>query len=190
MIVDPSVSRLKFDRDVSEATTQRDYFMRRGAWIVTAEFPEVFVVLGTPKSKPHYVPYGVLFDFTDYDARPLSVRLVDPFTKRRLKKSEIGYTFLRANPLPVGMPVGMPTGFTEILQAFVDDAPFLCLPGIRDYHASSAHSGDSWWLHRRTGEGKLFTLLDKLCMYGAEPITGIQVSQQIVLGNFVGQPPQ
>lgn len=186
MVVDPAVSRRKFDRDVAEVLERRDYFMQRGAWIVSTDFPEVFVVLGTPKTKPHFVPYAVLFDFTDYDVQPLSVRLVNPFTKQRLKSTEIAYPFYRANPPPPGFPPGTQAGAQPMLQVFSDDAPFLCLPGIRDYHASSAHTGDSWWLHRRTGAGKLFNLLDNLCKYGTEPISSIQATTQIVLGQFVG----
>ncbi|MEQ1515133.1 MAG: putative metal-binding protein [Usitatibacteraceae bacterium] len=186
MLADPAVSRLKFEREVGEVLAQRDFFMKRGAWIVSADFPEVFVILGTPNTQPSYIPYAALFDFTDYDAHPLSVRLVNPFTKQRLKASEMRYSLLRTAP---GLPAGLPGGTQSIVQHFRDDAPFLCLPGVRDYHECVAHTGDSWWLHRTTGEGKFFHLLDLLCKYGTEPIVGIQI--QMGLGQFLtGGAPQ
>ena len=53
--------------------------------------------------------------------------------------------------------------------------PFICIPGIREYHNHPAHTGDSWLLHRRDGEGTLGFIVDKLYEYGISGIACYQV---------------
>jgi hypothetical protein len=65
-----------------------------------------------------------------------------------------------------------------------DDPPFLCLPGIREYHDNPAHSGDSWLLHRASGEGSLAFILDKICSYGVNPIEQYRIELQTVVRGF------
>ena len=50
--------------------------------------------------------------------------------------------------------------------------PFLCLVGVREYHDHPAHTGDAWWLHRKTGAGSLSHLLNVFHSYAIAPITG------------------
>jgi hypothetical protein len=69
----------------------------------------------------------------------------------------------------------------QMIQGFPGTPGFLCMPGTREYHDNPAHSGDSWMLHRRTGEGRLYNLLDKVSRYGTEPIIGLHVEPRIVL---------
>jgi Predicted metal binding domain len=53
---------------------------------------------------------------------------------------------------------------------------FLCLPGTRAYHEHPAHSGDPWELHRKTGEGRLFALLETVWRYGAAPMDQLKIN--------------
>ena len=69
-----------------------------------------------------------------------------------------------------------------------DELPFLCLPGVREYHVHPAHTGDDWLLHRDRGEGTLYFLLEKLARYGLEPIQQFQFGLQIV-GYLRGESP-
>ena len=146
----------------------------------------MLVVFATPRLKPPAVVFGALLDFTDYDLVPPSVRLVDPFTREPYQASELP-THLRrqvTTPAPAELVIpGLPPGATpmvvqesRIMQWHdEDDMPFLCLPGVREYHAHPAHSGDSWLLHQGGGEGSLHFLLEQLSRYGVEPITGYNV---------------
>lgn len=70
-----------------------------------------------------------------------------------------------------------------------EDIPFLCLPGVREYHDHPAHSGDPWELHRTTGAGSLARLVDVVRTYAVEPLGGwaVQLTPQISLG--YGEPP-
>lgn len=173
MFVDPAVSRAKLERELSEYLALSDFYRQRGIWLLEYKFPQVLFVLAAPNSKPFtLVPFGVLLDFSNYDAQPPSVKLVNPFTKVPLKRSEIHYHCPRQRPDGQNEP---------LLQAFEDERPFICLQGIREYHDNPAHTGDSWFLHRGSGVGKLAYLLDVLSRYGSEPVVGIGFQMQFAI---------
>lgn len=177
--VDPRVSRSKFDREVASYRAREEEHQRRGWWMLKAEFPEVFAVFATPQAKPPSVVFGAVLDFRNYDLWPPSVTLVEPFTRVPYKAKELPYKFLRRNRRIVeqqGEPG--PTEVEEVqtlMQAWgLDENPFLCLPGVREYHDNPGHSGDQWLMHRRRGEGTLFFIFDQLYRYGIAPIRGLQ----------------
>ena len=208
-MVDPVVSRAKFNREITAFRQQEREYAGRGWWLLRAEFPEVFVVLATNKTQPPAVVFGVLIDFTNYDLWPPSVTLVNPFTRVPYKAKELPNPLIRrvpvAHPAPTNAPTGdapptapgatattpgqpMATAGVAAPQApqFApqplmqwwgeEEVPFLCLPGVREYHENPAHTGDSWLLHRRTGAGTLYFILDQIDRYGVQPVRfGIQV---------------
>lgn len=190
MAVDPRVSRAKFERELEIYNrAYRETYARRGAWLLDAQFPDVFVVFGTRQHYPVIVPFGVVINFDDYNLRPPSVTLVHPISKVPLSAEELRYPMFRARPIAE-------TGEFEVIplaQAFPGGKPFVCLPGIREYHANPAHTGDSWFLYRGTEVGTLAFLVDKFLQYGAEPIRLLQIHAQIKLGGLhwgEGAPPQ
>ena len=74
----------------------------------------------------------------------------------------------------------------DIVQANgPDDRPFICLPGIREYHDNPAHSGDPWLMHRGSGEGSLAFILEKVWTYGVNPIENYQVQLQPMISMIV-----
>jgi hypothetical protein len=178
LLVDPAVSRAKFVREVGRFRDLADHHARNGCWLAKAEFPTAFVVFGTPKIKPPAVAFGAVFDFTNYDLWAPSVRLVDPFTQEPYKAKEVPTPLpRRVPPSPAQAAGGIEAAIQHILQAHgSDDIPFICLPGIREYHAHPAHSGDSWLLHRCGGEGTLHNLVTQLYRYGTEYIVGYRVA--------------
>lgn len=193
---DSSVSRKKFEREIAEYHALSDEYRRRGWFFVHAEYPRVLIVLATPKLRPPAVVMGVAFDYTNYDAAPPSVRIVDPFTGEPYKLKEL------PNPLNRGLPQqeiavpGLPPGAKmmvgaaqPLLQAYGEDVPFLCLAGVREYHEHPAHSGDVWELHRASGAGRLVQLLEIIHRYGVEPITGFQVQLVPQVSLNYGPPP-
>ncbi len=187
-LVDPAVSRAKFDRELAQYRALEDDYLRRGWWLLKAEFPEVFAVFASPQLKPPAVIFGVTLDFANYDLWPPSVRLVDPFTRVPYKAAEVPMPLLRRtiaeapealmSPGPAGGGRPQLVHDTPLLQAHrPDDVPFLCLPGVREYHDHPGHSGDPWLNHRTQGEGTLHFLLEKLYQYGVQPISsyGVQL---------------
>ncbi len=171
MIADPSVSRRKFEREVAAALAHKP-FLGQGIWILRAEYPVVFAAIITTQKMPllRGVLCGVHIDFTDYDVRPPSVKFVDPFTELPLNFAECWkfYRFTQRAPQP-GEPTGLPYfDATPMLQQFDMNKPFLCLQGIREYHEASAHTGDSWFLHRR--KNMLIHILTILQKYGSNSV--------------------
>jgi hypothetical protein len=181
--VDPQISRTKFDAEIEEFLQLREEYERRGWFLIEQSFPKVFVILAAPKLEPAALVYGVLFDYTNYDARPPSVTFVKPFGREPCKYKDIPPS-LRLNKM-VGGQVALPGMPGQIqfgapqpfLQAFdEEDPPFLCLAGVLEYHNHPAHCGDSWELHRTSGAGRLVRLLEVISRFGVEPIRGYGVN--------------
>lgn len=183
LLVDPAISRIKFERELAEYGLLQREHMRRGWWVLEAEYPKVFIVYASPRLKPPAVIFGASLDFTNYDLWPPSVTLVDPFTREPYRAKGLPTTLLRQRKVSAAPLEGLAeVQGQEILELgrllqwhSEDDIPFLCVPGVREYHHHPAHTGDSWLLHRRTGTGTLFFLLDVLYKYGVQPIDGYNV---------------
>jgi hypothetical protein len=197
ILVDPAVSRAKFDREVDRYRDVAVDCRRRGWWLLDATFPNVLVSFVAPQLRPRPVVFSVRINFENYDLWAPSVRLVDPFTGTLLRAREIPQAlhFYRSIPTPdrlVEVPgVGLVQGVAEqpLLQFHgPEDVPFFCLPGVREYHDHPAHTGDDWLLHRDRGFGTLYFLLEKLARYGLEPVQHYQVAVQIA-GYVRGQAP-
>jgi len=187
VLVDPVISRAKFDRELADYATISKDQRRLGWWILSAEFPEVFVVFAAPQLRPSPVVFGARIDFTNYDLWPPSVKIVNPFTGIPYRYRELSPTLTFMRRIPTSAPVQVPglgvmEGYAEqplLIAHGPDEIPFFCIPGVREYHNHPAHTGDSWFLHRQLGEGKLFFLLEKLYRYGVEPLKAYQFGLQI-----------
>ena len=181
--VDPAVSRKKFDREVAQFRSQADEYIRRGWYLVKAKFPHALVILATAKTQPVTIMCGVLFDYSNYDAVPPSLRLVHPLTCEPYKLKELPTQLIRQ--LPQTDPPQVVQGEAQIILVQppqplmmahnADDIPFLCIAGVREYHDHPAHSGDHWELHRPSGAGRLTRLVQIVSKYGLETIVGFGV---------------
>jgi hypothetical protein len=196
--VDPSVSRLKFDRELAAYRSLGEKYRSRGWFLLEFEFPRVLVALCAANLKPPAVIMGISFDYTNYDACPPSVRIVNPFTAEPYKFKDLPNPLNRAlPPREIALP-GMPPeqkmvlgNVQQLMQAYgPEEIPFLCLAGVREYHSHPAHSGDLWELHRASGAGRLVRLLDLIYRYGVEPVTGFGVQLVPQIGLNYGPPPQ
>jgi hypothetical protein len=189
-VVDPEVSRAKFAREVAAYRDMEAIYRKRGWLLLDAQFPEVFVAFAATKIRPVPIVAAVVVDFTDYDLQPPSVRFVDPFTREKLLASNFQFQMLRRPPMPgvppEAMAVLMQQGGMQLANMIqsnrLDDYPFICLPGVREYHDNPAHTGDSWLLHRGSGEGSLAFILEKIWMYGVDPLStyNFQIQAQVI----------
>lgn len=187
--VDSEVSRRKFAREVGHLHEIEQTLISRGWWIMGAEFPYVKVAFATVGMRLRLIPFAVKADFTDYDVRPLAITFVDPFEDRELTAAEMMTRLPRLLPVDPAVPTEiaaqLPPQRIDLYQSYADrqTAPgFLCLPGTRAYHEHPAHSGDPWELHRNTGEGRLFALLETVWRYGSAPFNQLQFAVNVVLG--------
>jgi len=195
-VVDPAVSRAKFDAEIRAYRAIEKDQVRLGWWLLEADFPKVFVVFAAPQLKPPAVICGVQLDFTNYDLEPPSVRLVDPFTRVPYRSNQLPTVMLRRQikSIPAlqaaGLAGAQATTDVPLLQAHhPDDIPFLCVPGVLEYHRHPAHTGDSWLTHRGLGAGTLINLLSVIYQYGVRPIASYGIGLQVV-GFHQNEPPQ
>ncbi|MBY5720602.1 hypothetical protein HFO33_29105 [Rhizobium leguminosarum] len=190
--VDEAVSRRKFEREVAQYRQLEDTYRRRGWFLLEATFPTVLVLFAALKVQPVPLVCAVRLDFTNYDLVPPSVTFVDPSTGTVLPMKSLGFQLLRLNGLADASPEIVTTlaqqqrlALQSLLQAHSpDEIPFLCLPGVREYHDHPAHTGDSWLLHRRSGEGSLHFILEQIWASGINPIQTI--NYQIQQMSFAG----
>lgn len=184
--VDEAVSRVKFDAEVTEFRALEAEYRRRGWLLLAAEFPRILVVMCATRPTPPAVITGVSFDYSNYDAEPPSVRLVNPFSGDAytlgmlptLLKRRVEGPALALPGLPLGPGGAQPRLVQEqpLMQAArPEDIPFLCIAGVREYHEHPAHTGDSWDLYRSDGAGRLVRLLEVIDTYGVRPIADYNV---------------
>jgi Predicted metal binding domain len=184
-VVDPAVSRAKFEREIENFRQLAVEFGRRGWFLVEADFPRVVVVMAAPQLQPAPVVTGVAFDFSDYDLRAPSVKLINPFTgepwsaeqlpTRLPRRTEVDAQVMPGMNLPPGMEMAKMVQDQPLVQVYPDEDPFLCIPGVREYHDHPAHSGDAWELHRSAGAGRLIRLLEVIDTYGVRPLNAYNV---------------
>jgi hypothetical protein len=217
--VHPQVARTKYAREVENLSRDAAHYRSLGVFLLEADYPTVLIGFAAPKLKPAPFVFAMEADYSDYDLLPPSVRFVDPFTSVPYKASELPTKMLRqVGPArPANLPVPSPPEAAEVggaraeapgpvpvpmmgglmivehqplLQDYgPDEIPFLCLPGVREYHEHPGHSGDAWELHRRNGAGSLVRLVDVVRTYAVDPVAGWQVNltPQVSLG--YGEPP-
>lgn len=183
-VVDERVSRRKFEAELERWRRQSSEHTKRGIFVLEASFPKVFAVFAAA----HLVPPGVVFavevDFTNYDLWPPSVRFLQPFTREPFRPGQLP-PFVRITPPVVA---GTLPNFQQAVMfqdmSNAQSEAFMCMPGVREYHEHPAHNGDSWMLHRGTGEGTLFHVLDKLHEFGIAPLAinlGFQIQYRVAI---------
>jgi hypothetical protein len=173
LLVDPEVTRTKFDREVEVFRSNAAHHRQRGCFLVGAECPRAEFVFGIPQLRPPAVLFGVTVDFANYDLWAPSVRFTEPFSGVALPAER--------TPRMARVLAGGELG--NLVQGYQGEPAFLCIPGTREYHDNPGHSGDSWLLHRGLGEGTLNHLLDVIHKYAVEPINGFQIGIQVQIGS-------
>ena len=173
---DPSVSLAKVNAELSDYRALEGQFRERGWFLVESTFPRVVVLMTAPHLRPPSLVCGVALDYTNYDARPPSVRLVNPFTGEPYLAKDLPTSLPRVTQPAQGVPGAPPGMLIQQVQPLMqaaspDEIPFLCLAGVREYHDHPAHTGDAWELHRVTGAGRLVRILEIIWRYGVQPVS-------------------
>lgn len=162
--VDEDVTRKKFAEELASFHSARDSYRKLGVLMLENQYPNVYFGFIAPALKPLPMIFAVKINFINYDVEPLSITFVHPLTLAPVPGKEVGTRFLRkieGSPNPQALLVPEP-----------EDEPFFCIPGIREYHEHTFHTGDPWFLYRQNaGEGSLLFLLDNLQLYGTSSIT-------------------
>lgn len=176
-VVDPEVTRLKLERELELWRENEQTYRKRGWMLLGRRELEVDIgFLGRLPVGAVQIPAMtacVRIDFTDFDLEPPSVEFIDAFTGEYA-------------PPPVQALVDTDEGPRDLVVHSHPDTnrPFFCVPGIRQYHDHPQHSGDSWLLHRSTGEGSLATICDRIWRAMARNLLGVHVELQTLPGQL------
>lgn len=125
--MNPEVSRVKFDREVGSLAADAGPFAEQRGWdVISSSFPCLEVAFRHRRSGRRV---GFRFNFDGWPQQPPSLALFDPDSSGR---AELAWAAWPKN----GWSAGDNHPSTR--------KPFLCLPGIREYHTHPSHLNDSW----------------------------------------------
>jgi hypothetical protein len=112
---------------------------------------------------------AIRLTYENYDLWPPSLTFIDLFTGK-------------PNPPHVRAFLSTPEGPRDVL---IDShpqtkQPFLCLPGIREYHLHPQHTGDDWLLHRSSKAGSVSAICDRIWRCMARNVVGLNIAVQML----------
>lgn len=177
ILVDREVTRAKVNRELELWRENEDAYRRRGWVLLGCRDLKVDIgFLGRLSVGGQPIPAMaacVRFEFTNYDLWAPSVEFINPFTGDY------------AAP-PVQAIIDSDEGPRDLIVHSHPDTnrPFFCVPGTRQYHDHPQHSGDSWLLHRRAGEGRLATICDRIWRTMARSLLGVHLELQTLPGQL------
>lgn len=175
LLVPLVVSQAKLDAELADWRANEDVYRRRGWLLLRAEALQVnvgFVArVAVGDMQLPVVTATIELSYDNYDLWPPSLTFIDPLTG------------VRASP-PVAALERIDNGEVRnvLLGHPITRQPFLCLPGLREYHEHPQHSGDDWLLHRNSGEGRLAVVCDRVWRRMARNVLGLQVTIQSLPG--------
>jgi len=171
-LVPQDITRAKFQEQLDRWHANADAYARRGWLLLTTGDLSVDIgFLQNVAMGGRTIPVMttcVRLDYWNFDLWPPSLTFLDPVTRH-----------------PAPPPVRAPdrVSATEVRDALIDQhpetlQPFLCLPGIREYHSHPQHSGDDWLLHRHLREGDLAVVCERIWRRMARNVLGMSVAIQ------------
>ena len=167
-LVHPDVSARKVQRELELWDASAQAYSRRG-WLMLRRAPSVLEIaflarLPVAGSIVPVIAACVQIDFTNFDLWAPSVEFIDPITR------------VFAPPVVQAL-VETEGGAQNLLVGGHPDTgrPFLCIPGVRQYHSHPQHTGDSWLLRRQPRGGTLALIRERIWQTMARTLLGVQV---------------
>lgn len=178
-LVPEELSRDRLGRELDNWAANSALYRQRGWLLLAQDLDELTVDVGFLAP----VAFGdrhldvmtacIRLRYDNYDLWPPSLRFIDPRTGG-----------LTMPPVQAVDRVGGDSD--EVRNALLghptEGVPFLCLPGIREYHSHPQHSGDDWLLHRERGDGRLAVICDRVWRRMVRNVLGIQVNLASIRG--------
>jgi hypothetical protein len=169
---DPVVTRHKYIAELQKFQDASDHYRQLGILLTKEVYPDLFFAFAVPSLQPAALLFGVRINFINYDAVPLSVKFIHPLTFEPLLYPAMPSRFKRR--VEGQQP-------QDLLQPGKGDDPFICIPGVREFHDHPFHTGESWFLIRAASrEGTLCFILDNLYTYGISAIKSYQLPLQLL----------
>ena len=195
LLVPREVSQAKLDEELAQWEANAAAYRRRGWVLLDAHDLEVDVAfIGSVSLIDKNLPaitVTIRLSYDNYDLWPPSLTFIDAKTGDP------------ALPLVQALErVGTTGEVRNVLLDHPNGRPFLCLPGLREYHSHPQHSGDAWLLHRTSGAGRLAVICDRVWRRMVRNVIGltmqvsslpaghgVHVATGITQGDFEAIPP-
>jgi hypothetical protein len=173
-LVDPTISRAKLARELAQWET--NLAARDRGWILLSHEeagPTVEVAfltriaISTGGGPLPVVACAIRLLYDNYDLWPPSLTFIDAVSRQPMRPHVRAF-------------LGTPEGPRDVLIDAhpLTGQPFLCLPGIREYHNHPQHTGDDWLLHRSTGSGSLVNVCERVWRLMSRNVVGLNFSMQ------------
>ncbi len=176
-LVPARVTEAKFDEQLQRWDANTESYARRG-WLLlsSGDLSADIGFLQNIAMGGRTIPVMtacVRIDYWNFDLWPPSVTFLDPMTRQ---------------PAPPPVRALEKVSDTEARDTLIDQhpttlQPFLCLPGIREYHSHPQHSGDDWLLHRHLREGDLAVVCERIWRRMARNVLGMSVAIHSLAGS-------
>lgn len=176
-LVPPEISRAKLAAELENWAANDQVYRRRGWILLDSNVDELRVDVGfisLAAVGDQQVPLfsaAVRLTYENYDLWPPSLTFIEPRS---------------GNPAPPAVQAIERVDGGEPRNALLlhpgSGRPFLCLPGLREYHSHPQHSGDDWLLHRAEGAGRLAVICDRIWRRMVLNVVGVQVQLLSVPG--------
>jgi hypothetical protein len=182
LLVDPAISRAKLDRQVAQWQSNVEDYRRRGMQLARVGDLAVEVVFTARIGLNQLIPVVTAcarIEYDNYDRWAPSVTFIDFFNRE-----------------PCVPPVGARKWVDGVEQNVLigghprTGRPFLCIPGVREYHEHGEHSGDDWLLHRSQGAGTLGAICELIWQRMVRNVVGVRAESHVLRtpdGQYVGQ---
>lgn len=181
MVVPSDVSRRKLQRELD--TWQANcamHWQRERAVIVGIDdllvdvafaVPLDGISLGLPgPSASAVIPFAIRLEFTNYDLEPPSLTFIHPFTKTPA-----------APIVPFREVVDGVERSILLAEHPITGLPFICRPGMAEYHLHPEHRNESWLAeHRDRGVGRLANVVEAVWRAATEHAS-VRVAQVALL---------
>jgi len=180
--INPEISKAKFNEELQLFLSCEEVHRKRGILLLKSEFPDIILSFSATQINPAVHVFAVRINYDNYDLQPLSVRFINPFTWENLHSMPTPLM-----PRKIVNEEGIVTEYMDLVQKDLVGLPFICLPGIREYHEHPAHTGNSWLLHRKcAGEGTLGFLIEKFYEFGIATINSFStlINFQVQIPNI------
>ena len=167
--VDEAVTRRKFEEEWTQFEALTDHYRHEGVLLLEKAYPNLSFAFVASHLSPQAIVFAVRINFINFDVWAPSVQFIDALTLQPILVPQL-HTQLIRNLSTEGNLQHQP-----LVQAQMDQVPFICFAGVREYHNHARHKDDSWLMHRCSGEGRLCFLLDNLALYGTSAIRGYSI---------------
>lgn len=167
LLVPREVSQAKLDEELAQWHANSNIYRRRGWLLLSARDLEVEVAfVGAVSLADKELPAitaAIRLTYNNYDLWPPSLTFIE------VRTGAPAYPIVQALDRVDGDDV------RNVLLEHPSGGPFLCLPGLREYHSHPQHSGDEWLLHRSSGAGRLAVICDRVWRRMARNVIGLTV---------------